>query len=202
MGFGDGINWDYHVKENLESEKKGATIFYKPEGAPSTFEDAKNFVDTETPVKDRKALDCGCHMGRFIDMTEAYGFEYTGVDQSEVALEYAKKQRPKGNWVHKFLWDMGYKEEFDLAFTNAVLQHNLLSEQERIVPEIFKALKPGGVFMMTESTEPKNTKTQRTHDDWIKMVESCGFKFIKSSHKNPIGYEDRYFFLKPTKMEE
>lgn len=199
MAFGDGISWENHVDENVSEEKRGGVMFYPPQNASAAFEDAKDYIKTNTPASKRKALDCGCHMGRFIDMAEAYGFKYTGVDQCVKALDYAKKNRPKGDWVNRFLWDMGYEEEFDFAFTNAVLQHNKLAEQERIVPEIYKALKPGGVFMMTESTEPRNTETQRAHDDWIKMVTNCGFKFIKSTHKNPIGYNDRYFFIKEKK---
>jgi len=49
---------------------------------------------------------------------------------------------------------------------------------------------------MTESTEPATTNTQRTQDGWIKMVESFGFKLLKLSHKNPIGFDDRYMFIK------
>lgn len=196
MSFGDGISWDNHVDENIESGKKGAKIFYGEDTGASTFGDVKDLIKTDTPVDQRRALDCGCHMGRFIDAVEAYGFKYTGVDQSRKALDYAKEQRPNGDWVQSFLWEMSFKEEFDFAFTNAVLQHNLLSEQERIVPKIYDALKKGGIFLMTESTESVNTATQRTHEDWINMVEKFGFKLIKTLHKNPIGFDDKYIFIK------
>lgn len=198
MGFGDGISWENHVDENIAEGEKGTVIFYDGKKT-DVFDDAKNYINTNTKPSKRKALDCGCHMGRFIDIVREYGFEYTGVDQCQKALDYAKQHKPDGNWVYSFLWDMKFDEEFDFAFTNAVLQHNKLEEQEKIVPKIYKSLKPGGVFLMTESTELQNTMTQRTHDDWIRMVESCGFKFIKSSHKNPYGIEDKYIFIKEKK---
>ena len=194
--FGDGISWEHHVDEVMSEDKDP---FYQEDGT-SSFENAKDLIETDTPVEGRKALDCGCHVGRFVDIVRNYGFDYTGVDQSEKALDVARDKKPYGNWVHSFLWDMPFKEEFDFAFTNAVLQHNQLAEQEKIVPKIYDALKPGGVFLMTESTEPKTTNTQRTQDGWIKMVEGFGFKLLKLSHKNPIGFDDRYMFIKNGKV--
>ena len=193
--FGDEISWDHHVDEIL-SEKNDP--FYTANGE-AAFEDAKDYIETDTPAKERKALDCGCHIGRFIDIVNNYGFDYTGVDQSKKALDVARERKSYGTWVESFLWDMPFVEEFDMAFTNAVLQHNKLAEQEKIVPKIYAALKPGGVFQMTESTVKDTTQTQRKQGEWIKMVEDCGFKFIKTSHMNPIGFEDRYIFTKEKK---
>ena len=193
--FGDEISWDHHVDEILGELKDP---FYQENGV-SSFEDVKDQINTDTPVEERKALDCGCHIGRFIDLVINYGFDYTGVDQSRKALDVARERKDYGRWVESFLWDMPFEEEFDFAFTNAVLQHNKLAEQEKIVPKIYKALKPGGVFLMTESTERVQTNTQRTQQGWIDMVESFGFKLIKTSHVNPIGIEDKYMFAKETK---
>jgi len=190
--FGDGISWENHVDEIVGVIENP---YYGASGA-GTFEDAKDYIKTDTPLEERKALDCGCHIGRFIEAVRAYGFDYTGVDQSAKALEAAKKAKPDGTWVESLLWDLPFKEEFDFAFTNAVLQHNKLAEQEKIVPKIYDSLKPGGVFLITESTEPATTETQRTHKGWIDMVESFGFKLIKTSHINPKGLEDKYIFLK------
>lgn len=190
--FGDEISWDHHVDEILTETRDP---FYTTDGT-SNFEDAKSYIKTDTPIDKRKALDCGCHIGRFIDVVKNYGFDYTGVDQSIKALDVARKEKPYGQWVESFLWDMPFVEEFDFAFTNAVLQHNKLAEQEKIIPRIYSSLKPGGVFSMTESTERQTTSTQRTHQGWIDMVEGFGFKLIKTSHMNPIGFNDRYMFIK------
>ena len=148
MSFGDGINWAHHVKEIVAS---GRNIHHSGDGT-LVFADAKEYIETDTPTEERKAIDCGCHMGRWIDVVRNYGFDYTGVDQCEEALKKASELRPDGNFVQTFLWDMNYEEEFDFACTVAVLQHNKREEQERIIPQIYKALKPGGVFFMTEGT--------------------------------------------------
>lgn len=194
--FGDRINWDNHVDEILAQKDRN---IHHPRG-DTEWGDAKDYIKTDTPKEKWKALDCGCHMGRWIDAVRKYGFEYTGVDQSEKALRVAKELRPDGEFIHTFLWDMGFKEEFDFAFTVAVLQHNLHAEQERIIPCIYNTLKYGGVFCMVEGTKlVGGDRTQRTQDDWIQTVEKYGFKLIKTFKKNPEGIEDRYIFIKEKK---
>ena len=196
--FGDGINWDKHVDEILDdAHKPGRHIHHK--SGRSSWKEARDLIETDTPKDKLKALDCGCHIGRWIDAIEDYGFEYTGVDQSEKALATARKLRPEGNFVHTFLWDMGFKDEFDFAVTVAVLQHNRLEEQEKIVPKIYEALKPGGIFHMSESTVPSNTKTQRTTQSWLDLLERSGFKLVRSYHKNNEGFDDHYIFIKEKK---
>lgn len=193
MSFGDGINWAHHVKEIVAS---GRNIHHTVDGT-LVFADAKDYIDTDTPVEERKAIDCGCHMGRWIDVIRSYGFDYTGVDQCAEALDKARELRPDGNFVQTFLWDMNYEDEFDFACTVAVLQHNKREEQERIVPQIYKALKPGGVFFMTEDTHKgSGYDNQRSQDGWKSMVEGYGFKFVKAFQKNPQGIEDHYIFIK------
>ena len=195
--FGDGISWGEHVKEIVDS---GRNIYHGGDGIPS-FQDSKNFIKTDTDKDKRKVLDCGCHMGRFVDELERYGFEdYTGVDQCAEALLFAIKNRPDKKFIHKFLWDMDFKEEFDFAVVVAVLQHNVHAEHELIIPKIYDALKYGGVFFMTEGTRFNGgDKTQRTQKDWINTVEKYGFKLIKTFKENPIGIEDHYIFAKEKK---
>ena len=77
MSFGDGISWDNHVDQNIEEGKRGTKIFYGMEAGESVFSNARDLIQTDTPHESRRALDCGCHMGRFIDTVEGYGFKYT-----------------------------------------------------------------------------------------------------------------------------
>jgi len=193
--FGDRIDWHAHVGEILDS---GDQIFHTWD--KDKFKESIGFIQTDTEVGARKALDCGCHMGRWIDVVHSSGLHYTGVDQCDRALSEAKKRRPDVDLVHSFLWDMKFNEEFDISFTHAVLQHNQREEQERIVPKIYDTLKYGGIFTMAEGTLPDDAtsgySTQRTQSGWIDMVCSFGFKFIKTFRKNPNGIEDNYIFRK------
>ncbi len=184
--FGDGISWETHVDQVAEEK----VVYYQDVAGCALLHKIKEHKDSG------KLLDCGCHVGRWSDLFTKAGFEYTGVDQSEKAIATARKNKPDYNFVHTMLWDMNFKEEFDVATLVAVLQHNLLAEQERIVPKVYDALKHGGIMFMAESTMDKNTITQRTQQDWIRMVESCGFKFVEVFDRNDLGFEDKYIFIK------
>jgi len=193
--FGDNISWTKHVGEVMTADH---TIYYDSDGT-SMFEDSKSYIKTDTDPSNWKALDCGCHVGRWTDVLGNYGFKYTGVDQCEAALDECRKNRPEAEYIHSPLWDMKFKEEFDMVFTVAVLQHNLHAEQERIVPRMYDALKPGGVMFITESTLRQDASTGRTQQGWVDLCERHGFKLVKFWHKNSIGLEDHYLFVKGKK---
>lgn len=193
--FGDNISWTKHVDEVMT---KDHVVYYDSDGT-GTFEDAKDYIETDTPKEEWRALDCGCHVGRWTDVIENYGFKYTGVDQCEAALEQCRKARPKSEYVHSPLWDMQFKEEFDFVLTVAVLQHNLHAEQEKIVPKMYDALKPGGVMFITESTNRENHATGRTQQGWVDLCHKNGFKLVKKMKPNSLGLEDHYIFVKEKK---
>lgn len=119
-------------------------------------------------------------------MFENAGYKYTGIDQSEYAINIAKQYHPDSNFVNSFLWDMKFKYKFDIAFINAVLQHNTLSEKQNI----HTILKKNGILMIAESTINIETKTQLTYEGWIQLIESFGFKFLESWHENEFGLHD------------
>lgn len=194
--FGDGISWDYHVQQIIDEHNQKGTPIYYVDSKP-LLEQSVEHIKTDTEVSKRKALDAGCHMGRWVDVIQKLGFEYTGADQSTPALEFARKNRPNVRFHQSMLWELPFENEFDFAICNAVLQHNKLEEQDKIVPRVFAALKSGGVFFFAESTLRENTATQRTHEGWVALAESAGFKFVKSFHVNELGLEDQYIFIKP-----
>lgn len=190
--FGDGISWENHIGQVFANPD---TVYYT--GKNEAVMDAVSYIASDTDTKDRKALDCGCFVGRWVDVIMASVPNYTGVDQCAQAIEIAKDKKPYATWVCSMLWDLPFNEEFDFACTVAVLQHNLLFEQEKIVPAVFKSLKHGGVFLIMESTVARQTTSQRTHEGWVSMIEATGFKLVKSFHKNELGFDDMYIFIKP-----
>lgn len=90
---------------------------------------------------------------------------------------------------------MNFKEEFDLIYTVAVLQHNKHSQKDLIMKKIYQALKQDGYFLMTENTlTDKNIgfafPNKRVPEDWTdgycftksrwtKYIEQFGFKLVK-----------------------
>lgn len=211
--FGDGIDWG-------KEAQRAAT--HDAVGAPRTCPMLEYILEVigPLPVKPPRVVDCGCNIGQFYPMFGESGFVYVGLDQSETALEIARKRWPSGKFVRTFLWDdwltalaveaagggapMVIEGEpleiarqsvsFDVAICNAVLQHNTHPEKERILPRIAQAVKIGGLFAMQESTVLKETRTQLLQQQWINMVERFGFKLIRLWHPNELGIADGYLF--------
>lgn len=183
--FGDGINWDF------EARRAAAEGWVAPHDS-ELIRNLRLWLPHED--RPRRVLDAGCNIGNFAGMFMAAGFEYTGVDQSAVALELACGRYPQATWIEGMLWDMEFGEPFDLVFCNAVLQHNNHAEKARILPRIAAATKPGGMFIMQESTVLEETATQLTHEGWIQAVLQHGYVLQGTWHKNPEGLNDAYAF--------
>lgn len=186
MKFGDCIDWAKEVDRVLTEEKE---IFYK-------FQPNNTFIIALKKCAPRgRLLDCGCGMGRWCEFFTEAGYEYVGVDQSEYAIKKAREHHSNLNFVQMFLWDMNFHEEFDVAVSIAVLQHNLMEEKLRILPRINEALKKNGVFLMTESTVQKETATQLTNAGWITLASRFGFSLLENW-----GERKHYYLFKKAKL--
>lgn len=190
MRFGDGIDWNNFVKEALEETKGDRDkLFYKYDPEDLIFKNIKkHLVGLNGDLKGKKILDCGSHICRWVRYWEGGGYIYTAIDQSRDALEFAKGYFPEGEngrrFINKFLWDMDFNSEFDVAICISVLQHNSLTGKKRVLPRIYHTLKndSNSLFFMMESTVSTETNTQLTPKGWVELVEKNGFKFIESWH--------------------
>jgi SAM-dependent methyltransferase len=212
MAFGDGIDW------NKEARRAAA---HDAVGAPAGCQMLDVIREALGQLTHRpRIVDCGCNIGQFYPMFEQAGFYYVGLDQAAEALEIARRRWVGAHFVQTFLWDdwlttmanaaasggvphiegkgpLDAAREavrFDVAICNAVLQHNLFAEKERILPRIAQAVRAGGLFAMQESTVLEETRTQLRQDQWIALVERHGFKLLRTWHKNELGVEDSYLF--------
>lgn len=185
-GFGDRIDWDEEANRILREDTD--KLFYP------------RHVHIDNVLKNYKSggkvLDCGCHIGRFVEAFKNAGYDYVGIDQSEYAIEIAKRYHPNEMFLTMFLWDMDFNEEFDVAFTNAVLQHNTNEEKKVILPRIYRSLKPDGVLFIRESTVLNNTNTQYSYYGWLDLMQQFGFYLLESWHENELGLYDNYIFAK------
>jgi len=193
MSFGDGISWENHVNEIFEQHTLDE-IYYKCDPNSSFLLTITKYLNPlESDTDSYVLLDCGCHVGRWCRFFSDYGFEYFGIDQSEYALNKAREHNPYHLFFHSFLWDFNLTTYVgnlaDVAVCVAVLQHNLIHEIERIIPQIRKNLKDGGVFFFTESTHHDGTLDGKmSREEWIELAEKHGFKFLENWE------HDRYIF--------
>ncbi len=99
---------------------------------------------------DIKLLDIGCGTGIILKEFSKYGTAY-GVDFSDYAINFCKKRGlknvSKGNANNlKFK-----KNSFDVVGIFDVLYHKEIKDDEKVMRDIWRILKPGGIIILTDS---------------------------------------------------
>jgi len=118
----------------------------------------------------RKFLDFGCGTGNSYQYICKYFSEaiYYGVDPSKASVEEAKQ---KCGYAHFYDFDgrtLPFEnEEFDIAFSSVVFHHIPFERHSGILEEIYRVLRPGGVFFLFEHN-PYNPVVR-------KVVNDCPF---------------------------
>lgn len=99
-------------------------------------------------------LDLCCGHGRHAIPLAQRGYKVTGQDLSEVFLHEAEKEAAaKGvhvDWVHSDMRNIPFENEFD-AVINIFTAFGYLEtqdEDQQVLEQVFKALKPNGLFLL------------------------------------------------------
>jgi ubiquinone/menaquinone biosynthesis C-methylase UbiE len=99
-----------------------------------------------------EVLDIGCGNGRFLEVLNGKVFQYTGIDNSESLISYAKKwQGDKGKFVCASALDLPFEnKQFDAAVSFGVL-HHIPSKKYRgeFLNEAHRVLKKDGLLILT-----------------------------------------------------
>lgn len=102
---------------------------------------------TMFPTPPRKILDVGCGTGVLAGILTDYGYDVTGIDISDSAIE---KCHEKG--INAYVQDLSepfsFKErEFDCILMSEVLEH--IVDPIQVLRKLRAVLKPGGVMIIT-----------------------------------------------------
>jgi SAM-dependent methyltransferase len=99
-------------------------------------------------------LDLCCGHGRHAIPLAQRGYQVTGQDLSEVFLQQARAaadaQRVQVRWIHGDMRSIPFENEFD-AVINIFTAFGYLEsddEDQQVLVQVHKALKPGGVFLL------------------------------------------------------
>lgn len=139
----------FHLNPEIEAaSKKRETI------------DAEiDFVIKETGMNEAMSvIDLGCGPGLYVDAFAKTGAKVIGVDLSANSIEYARKNIQVGNEKVSFhemnYLNLDYDEAFDVA-TLIFYDFCALSteDQSKLLHRVYKALKPGGRFLLDVFTE-------------------------------------------------
>ena len=150
-------------------------------------------------TSDTKVLDLCCGCGQTTKYLVSKSNSVVGLDISPVSLQRAAKNVPKAKYVEGLAQDMPLADSsFDMVHTSSALHEMTTSELEQIFAEVYRILKPGGIFTFIDFHAPTNflfwfpltmfmwlfeTKTawQLLKTDLPKKLNDAGLQFLNRS---------------------
>jgi demethylmenaquinone methyltransferase/2-methoxy-6-polyprenyl-1,4-benzoquinol methylase len=109
-------------------------------------------IQPETQV-----LDLCCGSGQATQILVQRSHHVTGLDASPFSIQRAQRNVPQAQYVEAFAESMPFPDQhFDLVHTSAAL-HEMQPEQlQQILREVYRVLKPGGIFCLVDFHAPSN----------------------------------------------
>jgi SAM-dependent methyltransferase len=97
-----------------------------------------------------KILDVGCGPGHQMKKLRSKGFEVFGVEPAENMREIARSRSPAGTVREGSALDLPFENEsFDFVYEIEVFRYLAHEDNLQALREVFRVLKPGGVFFGT-----------------------------------------------------
>lgn len=131
-----------------------------------------------------QVLDAGCSIGKHLLNFKRLGYEPVGVEQSEVACEYARILNADVPVHHMRLQEMPWIGRFVLVHTSAVLQHNIHERKRILLAKFREVLQPDGFYLLTENIGPDGFGNSFSLEGWRKFLDENGFRFIDGVKEN------------------
>ena len=106
---------------------------------------------------DTQILDLCCGSGQVTRFLVSFSENVTGLDASPLSIQRCQKNVPNATYIKAFAEDMPFADNlFDVVHTSAAL-HEMQPEQLRkIIAEVYRVLKPGGVLTLVDFHSPTN----------------------------------------------
>ncbi|MEL4896600.1 class I SAM-dependent methyltransferase [Crocosphaera sp. Alani8] len=104
-----------------------------------------------------KILDLCCGSGQTTQFLVQKSSQVTGLDASPKAIERAKKGVPEATYVNALAEKIPFApEEFDLVHSSVALHEMETRQLKSIMEEVYRVLKPGGIFAFIDLHKPTN----------------------------------------------
>jgi len=141
-----------------------------------------------------KILDLCCGSGQATDLLVQYSQDVTGLDASPLSLKRAQQNVPQAKYVEAFAENMPFSDNlFDLVHTSVALHEMAPSQLRQILKEVYRVLKPEGIFALVDFHPPTNwlfwpglslflvlfeteTAWQLLKTDLVSVLEEMGFR--------------------------
>lgn len=106
-----------------------------------------------------KVIELGCGVGNYIRYFSGMGFDATGVDISEKAIDIARELAQKAGVTCEFIaadvrGDMSeIKNKYDFVYDWELLHHIYPEDRNKYIENVQKLLKPDGLYMSVSFSE-------------------------------------------------
>ncbi|MGL4375013.1 MAG: class I SAM-dependent methyltransferase [Microcoleaceae cyanobacterium] len=102
-------------------------------------------------------LDLCCGSGQATQLLVKYSQNVTGLDASPLSLQRAETAVPNAKYIEAFAESMPFGDnEFDVVHTSAAMHEMTPMQLRQIFQEVYRVLKPGGIFTMIDLHAPTN----------------------------------------------
>jgi ubiquinone/menaquinone biosynthesis C-methylase UbiE len=106
---------------------------------------------------DSQVLDLCCGSGQTTEFLVKLSQNVTGLDASPKSLQRARQNVPLASYVEAFAEEMPFADNlFDVVHTSVALHEMQPQQLRKIINEVFRVLKPGGVFTLVDFHAPTN----------------------------------------------
>ena len=125
--------WDYRYKGEIETQY--------------SRQDPERWSSIVTQIgKNDKVLEFGSGLGEFIDYCAIKRpfCNYTGIDISDIAVNYCKKRMPNFEWHEGEDLQGEEKNTYDVIVAQHVLEHMTKEKQEAFFKDAYELLPKGG----------------------------------------------------------
>ena len=141
--------------------------FARPPVHPRIIERVRRQLALEAPVA--RALDVGCGAGRSTAALQALAREVVGLDPAIAMLEHRRAVAPGARFV------VGRAERlpcadatFDLITAAGSINY---ADRDLLLPEIARALRPGGVFVIYDFSAGRRLAEDRRLERWYEEFD-------------------------------
>lgn len=148
---------------------------------------------------DSQVLDLCCGSGQTTEFLVKTSQNVTGLDASPKSLQRARLNVPEASYVEAFAEEMPFADNlFDVVHTSVALHEMQPQQLRKIINEVYRVLKPGGVFTLVDFHAPINpifwpgvsvflllfeteTAWELLKTDLAELLAKTGFEVIKST---------------------
>ncbi|MEH2122199.1 class I SAM-dependent methyltransferase [Nostoc sp.] len=109
-------------------------------------------IHSETQV-----LDLCCGSGQTTQFLVKFSQNVTGLDASPKSLQRARQNVPLASYIEAFAENMPFADNlFDVVHTSVALHEMQPQQLRKIISEVYRVLKPGGMFTLVDFHAPTN----------------------------------------------